>query len=104
MERDGGTFRADTPVTARERFLNHVYNIVYENASKGGPLAGTNVWAWGGEARAKHDDGFWQKGDPFTGDPPQEHQGLNSIFDTDTTTHEVIKNHSIKMNKLNSEN
>lgn len=102
MERDGGTFKADTPTTARDRFLTHVYNIVYDNASKGGPLVGTNVWAWGGEARAKHDDGFWQNGDPFTGDPPQEHQGLNSIFNTDTSTHEIIKNHSNKINDLNA--
>ncbi|MBN1907572.1 MAG: hypothetical protein JW927_21000 [Deltaproteobacteria bacterium] len=67
-------------------------------------FCGANVWAWGGEGRAKHDDGFWQKGDPFTGDPPKEHQELNSIFDTDTSTHEIIKKHSIKMNILNSGN
>jgi mannan endo-1,4-beta-mannosidase len=102
MERDGGTFKSDTPVTARDRFLTYVYNIVYENALKGGPLVGTNVWAWGGEGRAKHSNGFWQPGDPFTGDPPQEHQGLNSIFDTDISTHVIIKNHSIKMNDLNA--
>ena len=52
--------------------------------------------------RAGHNDGWWQPGDPFTGDPPQEHQGLNSIFDTDTATHAVIKTHSRNMNALNA--
>ncbi len=103
MERDGGVLDAGSPTTARDRFLKHVYDMVHENAAAGGPLAGTNVWAWGGKGRAMHDDGYWRPGDPFTGDPPQEHQGLNSIFDTDTSTHKVIKDHSIKMQKLNSE-
>lgn len=31
--------------------------------------------AWGDQGRAKHDDGWWQPGDPLTGDPPQEHHG-----------------------------
>lgn len=28
---------------------------------------------------------FWQKGDDYMGDPGQEEQGLNSVYDTDTT-------------------
>lgn len=102
MERDGGVLKAGTPTTARDWFLTHVYDMVYASAAAGGPLAGTNVWGWGGQGRALHDDGWWQPGDPFTGDPPQEHQGLNSIFDIDTSTHAIIKAHSQKMQALNS--
>ncbi len=103
MERDEGIITPGTSTTARDRFLEHVYDIVYANAVAGGPLAGTNVWAWGGQGRAMHEDGWWQPEDPFTGDPPQEHQGLNSIFDTDTSTHRVISAHSEKMRGLNSQ-
>jgi mannan endo-1,4-beta-mannosidase len=28
---------------------------------------------------------FWEKGADLIGDPPQEEQGLNSVFDVDTT-------------------
>lgn len=31
---------AGTPTTARDRFLTHVYGIVYANAASGVPLAG----------------------------------------------------------------
>ena len=101
MERDGGVLEPGTPTTARDRFLTHVYEMVYANAASGGPLVGTNVWAWGGQGRALHQDGYWQPGDPYTGDPPQEHQGLNSIFDTDISTHAIIRTHSQVMEALN---
>ena len=32
----------------------------------------------------------WQRGDPFTGDPPGELQGAFSVYDADTTTLEVL--------------
>lgn len=101
MERDNGVIEAGTPTTARDRFLAHVYSIVYDNASSGGPLAGTNVWGWAGQGRAGSKNGWWKPGDPYTADPPQEQQGLNSIFDTDTGTHAVIRAHSKKMLELN---
>lgn len=103
MERDGGVLMPGTATTARDRFLKHVYGLAYANADAGGPLVGTNVWAWGGQGRAQREDGWWQPGDPFTGDPPQEHQGLNSIFATDKTTHAIIKAHSRSMQALNRE-
>lgn len=37
----------------------------------------------GGFAQPQHL--FWQKGDDYMGDPGQEEQGLNSVYDTDTT-------------------
>ena len=52
----------------------------------GSPVAGFNYWTWGGEGRAAHSNGWWRPGDSFMGDPPQEQQGLNSIFNTDSTT------------------
>ena len=34
---------------------------------------------------------FWKDGDDYTGDPPMEEQGLNSVFDGDITTWRLIK-------------
>jgi mannan endo-1,4-beta-mannosidase len=89
-----------SPTTARDRYLRKVFSIVYDSASSGTPIAGTNHWAWGGEGRAVSDDAIWRSGDPFTGDPPQEEQGLNSVFDTDVTTLEIFKKHADEMIKL----
>jgi mannan endo-1,4-beta-mannosidase len=38
----------------------------------------------------------------FIGDPPQELQGHNSIFSTDTSTLRIITGHALKMQKLGS--
>ena len=60
-----------------------------------------NVWIWGGEGRGQHPDDRWLPGDPFVGDPPQEPQGFNSIYDSDSTTIAILKDHAGKMELLN---
>ncbi|MGD8777531.1 MAG: mannanase [Ignavibacteria bacterium] len=99
--RDYEEFKAGTPVTVRDEYFDFLFDVVYDSAAAGAPIAGTNFWTWGGEARAQHDDGKWRPGDDFTGDPPQEPQGLNSIFNTDFSTLKIIKEHSEKMNSSN---
>lgn len=86
LERDSASFSPQAKTFFRDKYLEFVFNIVTENAKSGAALAGLNFWAWGGEGIARHDDYMWRKGDSFMGDPPQEPQGLNSIFSTDTST------------------
>ena len=40
-------------------------------------------------------------GDPFVGDPPQEPQGFNSIYDSDSTTISILRDNAGKMESLN---
>ena len=42
----------------------------------------------------------WKMGDDFTGDPPSEAQGANSIFDTDISTLEVLRRHATALGQL----
>ena len=56
---------------------------------QGGQFAGCNFWGWGGEALPRHV--HWEMGDDYCCDPAQEEQGLNSVFTTDTTTLNVIR-------------
>ncbi len=46
---------------------------------------------------------MWKEGDPFTGDPPQEPQGRNSIFISDHSTIGIIRDHAAKMKRLGIE-
>ena len=94
MERDGGSFDPESPTTWRDRFLSHLFSAVVDSAIAGSPMAGLNFWAWGGEGVAAHPDYFWKPGDSFTGDPPQEAQGLNSVFSSDRSTLEVFENYN----------
>jgi mannan endo-1,4-beta-mannosidase len=65
-----------------------------ESQKSGGPIAGTNFWAWNGEGRAHHADYKFVRGDlSYLGDPPHEPQGWYGVFDTDASTHALIRAH-----------
>ena len=101
LERDGGAVAPASPTTYRDRFLRLVFGLIEADARAGGPLAGSNIWAWGGYGRAQHADAAWRPGDPsFVGDPPQEPQGLNSVFDSDVITLRVLREHADQLAKV----
>lgn len=94
LGRDFESFDPDSQVTYRDMYFEFVFSLVEEGIRQGYPIAGTNLWSWGGYGEALHADYIWREGDPFTGDPPQEPQGLNSIFAQDLSTLRVIRNHA----------
>lgn len=100
--RDGELYEESTSVTARNEFLKLLFKHIEEDASLGKPIAGTNIWAWGGEGRPSNKEAIWEEGVDFTGDPPQEPQGLNSIYDTDISTLEIIKNHHKNLESISN--
>ena len=97
--RDKENYLPGTSVMARDTFLSLIYEIIEDNMRSGKPIAGSNLWTWGGEGRAHHPEARWIQGTDYTGDPPQEPQGLNSVFDVDSSTLSIMKQHSerIKM-------
>ncbi|SVB38372.1 uncharacterized protein METZ01_LOCUS191226 [marine metagenome] len=89
--RDKESYVPDSPVSIRDDYFKFLFDLIYENASNRGPLAGSNFWAWGGYGKPDQDRTYWGPGDDATGDPPQEPQGLYSIFASDATTLEIIQ-------------
>ena len=83
--RDGYSFDREATLTARDAFVGAVVEV----ASHHPIIAGMNIWAWGGECKPQHE--FWQPGDPLAGDPPQEQQGLYSVFATDSSTIRILR-------------
>ena len=83
--RDGMEIAIGTPTRARDAYYRHIFELI----EKSGKLKGANFWGWGGNAEPRHRT--WQPGDPYTGDPAQEDQGLNSVFSTDSTTKAIIR-------------
>ncbi|GAB5459003.1 MAG: mannanase [Henriciella sp.] len=101
LPRDDGALRPNSSTQYRDRFLKLVFDEVELNIKTGGPLVGSNVWSWGGFGRAQHEDYAWVNGDiSYTGDPPQEPQGLNSIFDSDETTLGLMTAHAQRIEDL----
>jgi len=100
LPRDHQQFNTTDATTARDKYYQNAFNQVVEHAKNGGVIAGTNFWAFAGMARPAGDENpFWKNGDDLMGDPPQEEQGLNSVFDTDSTM-QVIKQHANQLNSV----
>jgi mannan endo-1,4-beta-mannosidase len=93
--RDGFKFTLDTPTEGRDGYYKYVFSLVADNAGKSGLFAGCNFWGWGGFAKPVHEQ--WQVGDPYTNDPAQEAQGLNSVFASDSTTLAIIEQLSSRL-------
>ena len=98
--RDNSEYAENIPTTVRDRFFQQILSFTYDSARAGSPLAGTNFWAWGGEGRSINEDYMWNEGDPFTGDPPHEPQGMHSVFARDSSTSAIIRQYAKKMNRL----
>ncbi len=101
IPRDKHDYSSTSPTFYRDRYYTVLFDAMYQNAQKGGPMAGCNFWSWGGEGKARDTKTFtWQKGDDYTGDPPQEPQGRNSVFSSDESTIRIIESYARKMNQL----
>lgn len=94
--RDGFAYEPGSATELRDTYYDYIFGRVVKSSEEGGLLAGCNFWGWGGEARPEHEQ--WQRGDCYTGDPAQEAQGLNSVFDCDSTV-EVVRRANEKLNK-----
>jgi mannan endo-1,4-beta-mannosidase len=101
LGRDNESCRAGDPATIRDKYFKKVFDAIYDSASAGAPIAGSNFWAWGGEGRSENEDYVWRVGDQLVGDPPHEPQGVYSIFNADLTTIKIIGEQAERMKKLN---
>jgi endo-1,4-beta-mannosidase len=78
--------------TLRDKFFKAMFQRIVGNKNTQGNLAGMNFWAYGGVGKANaNNHNMWQQGDDYLGDPPQEPQGLNTVFSTDINTLGGIK-------------
>ena len=89
--RDGFRYDVGSPTTARDQYYDYIFSMAMGDSI----VKGCNFWGWGGEARPVHQE-QWQVGDPYCGDPAQEAQGLNSVFDCDSSTIAIIRKHNGK--------
>jgi mannan endo-1,4-beta-mannosidase len=95
--RDGELYDPFASTTFRQSYYELIYSAAEASLASGGPIQGTNFWAWNGEARAQHADHRFRDGDTaYMGDPPHEPQGWYGNFDTDTAIMDIIRAHSAR--------
>ncbi len=93
--RDGGGYDPESATSFKDGYYRLIYDHVEASAKAGGPIVGSNFWAWNGEGRPVHGDHRFRPGDTaWLGDPPHEPQGWYGVFDSDETTRAVIKAHA----------
>ncbi|MBN1155065.1 mannanase [candidate division KSB1 bacterium] len=102
IPRDMHSFSPKASTSYRDRYFKTVFDAIHESARNNSPFAGSNFWAWGGYGRASDPEGeaVWKENDDFTGDPPQEPQGRNSVFAYDKSTIQLLIDHGSKMRAL----
>lgn len=96
IARDAESYDANSTVQQRDSYYKHMFDYLYKNIQEGKPYQGINFWAWGGEGRPRVPRSVYEAGDDLIGDPPHEYQGWYSVYNTDVTTHELIKSFNDK--------
>ena len=97
LPRENESLVSNSSVANRDVFYNYIFNRVLESHKNKGVLQAANFWGFGGEGKAITPDGKWKPGDPLTTDPPQEPQGLNSVFSSDKSTLEIVKKFNLEL-------
>jgi mannan endo-1,4-beta-mannosidase len=100
--RDAHAYTLESTTANRDKYYANIFEAVAQSHDQGGVLAGCNFWTFGGVGRPVLGHKFWVKGDAFLGDPPQEEQGLNSVFDVDSTV-SVVDKYNHEMAAIRSE-
>ena len=84
-------------VVFRNQFYKAIFERLEKSISNNEPFIALNFWGYGGTGKNNPQNGKWKKYDDFTTDPPQEPQGLNSVFSQETSTMNLIKEYNIKI-------
>jgi mannan endo-1,4-beta-mannosidase len=90
LPRDLHSYSISATTYNRDNFYNFIFNALMKNPG----IAGCNFWAFGGISRPIPGQIFWKDGDEFMGDPAGEEQGLNSVFDSDSSTWQLIRRYT----------
>jgi mannan endo-1,4-beta-mannosidase len=101
LDRDMGSYDIKAKTQYRDKFYQHVFDVLLPRMQKGEAIAGYNFWAWNGAARTDRPNYWWQEGDDLMGDPPQEQQGMYGVFDSDKSTIKIIQKFNKAIHKLN---
>jgi mannan endo-1,4-beta-mannosidase len=98
LPRNNHAYNLSSPTSLRDDYYTTVFSALLASAQSNNVIGGANFWSFGGSGRPAQL--WWKKGDDWLGDPPMEEQGLNSVFDTDNSTWQVISHFTQQLKKL----
>lgn len=101
IARDNEVFGTTGSVSFRDKYYEYCFNEIAKSVATKGNLVGANFWTFGGFTEPIEGQIYWKSGDPYAGDPPQEEQGLNSVYPSDSSTINIIKKYNEIFGRLN---
>jgi mannan endo-1,4-beta-mannosidase len=90
LDRDSTKTEPFSSVNARDLYFKSVLKIFTDSTMANSPLAGVNVWAFGGFGQPSPWEQVMNNAGAFLGDPFGEAQGLNSVYISDTSTLNIL--------------
>ena len=99
LPREKESLLESASVANRNKLYDAFFSRLAQSSAQQQSFAGANFWGFGGEGRAVNPTGKWNDGDAFTADPPQEPQGLNTVFSSDAATLGLIRSWNLKLGK-----
>jgi len=99
LPREGESLDRKSSTADRDALYKAIFERLAVSVKAKQAFAALNFWGYGGTGANNPTNGKWQKGDAFTADPPQEPQGLNTVFSTDVATLKLIKDFNTKIRK-----
>lgn len=100
IARDYQELEPGTPTTYRDNYYDYAFAQIEKSIQTKQNLVGANFWTFSGFAEPIKGQIYWKAGDPYSGDPPQEEQGLNGVYASDSSTMEIIKKYNLKFNRI----
>ncbi|MGQ3087395.1 glycoside hydrolase 5 family protein [Flavobacterium sp.] len=98
LPREGESLDRGASVTARDAFYKAIFDRLIQSVKNKEAFAALNFWGFGGSGKNDPANGKWVEGDDFTADPPQEPQGLTTVFSIDASTLDMVKQYNKKIN------
>ena len=97
LPRDNHSFDLSSSTSLRDDYYRIIFSELVSSVENKDVIGGANFWAFGGIGRPSQL--WWKKGNDWLGDPPMEEQGLNSVFDTDSGTWDMINSFAKRINR-----
>jgi endo-1,4-beta-mannosidase len=86
--RDQESLSPEQSTSNRNQFYQELFSQIEDSYAQQGTFAGCNFWGYAGIGKAGKD---------LLADPPQEPQGLNSVFSSDKQTLEIIRKFNARL-------
>ncbi len=98
LARDSGSYAVNSSTEDRDSYYEYIFDWINTEIKAKSLLVGCNFWAWAGMGKPSHPKSIWKKGDDLIGDPPHEYQGWYSVYNTDSSTINLLKRYADRFN------